>query len=398
MRLRQGAWSTRRPDVVSKYGTLLGLSITTASSLFLAAAERLEFWEFVGAYLVLAAVLVCFALMLRSDAWPRRLVVLLGLILLAELLGSEQRDEFDPVFLSYTLVLSASSVLVLSMRNTWRSILFTFVAFLLVLGYAVISASVVGVRPVSAAILAASWTITLAMRLGGPRALALYWGDFAVRQESVAAHVVAQNRRSAVAWKTRHLHDTALRTLTVIGRQGAGLTSKELREMLDGGASSRTAASTGAAAGPGLPLPGWTGVDIDAPPADAPEPGELTVLLRRIAENRARDGFRVEIHGTTGPLPGPVQAALLAAVDECILNADRHAASGHVDVLLSRTSDHVSVVVSDSGCGFDPLELPTDRLGVKESVLARMRDAGGRARVFSAPGRGTTILLEAAAA
>lgn len=392
MRLRQGAWSTRRPDVVSKYGTLLGLCITTASSLFLAGAERLEFWEFAGAYLVLATVLVCFALMLRSDAWPRRLVVLLGLILLAELLGSEQRDEFDPVFLSYTLVLSASSVLVLSMRTTWRSILFTFMAFLLVLGYAVISASVVGARPASASILAASWIITLAMRLGGPRALAQYWGDFAVRQESVAAHVVAQNRRSAVARNTRHLHDTALRTLTVIGRQGAGLTSTELREMLDAGASS------GGAARPGNPLPGRTGVDVDAPPAAALEPGEFTVLLRRIAENRAREGFRVNIHGAAGPLSGPVQAALLAAVDECILNADRHAASGHVDVLLSRTSDQVAVVVSDAGCGFDPSVLPTDRLGVKQSVLARMRDAGGRARVFSAPGRGTTILLEAAAA
>ncbi len=393
MRGKRGVWTTRRPGVVSKYGTLLGLCITTSSSFFLAAAKRLEPWEFVGAYLVLAAVLACFALMLHSDAWPQRLAVLLGLILLAELLGSEQRDEFNPVFLAYALVLSASSVLVLSMRKTWRSILFTSLAFLLVLGYALISASAVGVRPASAFILAATWIITLAMRLGGPRALALYWADFAVRQESVAANIVAQNRRSSVAWNTRHLHDTALRTLTVIGRQGAGLSSKELGEMLDADTSSGTTAR------PGPPLPGWTGVDFGAsPPPEAPEPGDLAVRLRRIAEKRARDGFSVEIHGMSGPLTEPVQAALLAAVDECILNADRHAGAGHVDVLLSRTSDHLSVVVSDSGCGFDPSKLPADRLGVKESVLARMRDAGGHAQVFSAPGRGTTILLEAAAA
>ncbi|WP_284984911.1 ATP-binding protein [Arthrobacter sp. efr-133-TYG-118] len=393
MRGKRGVWATRRPGVVSKYGTLLGLCITTASSFFLAAAKRLEPWEFVGAYLVLAAVLVCFALMLHSDAWPQRLAVLLGLILLAELLGSEQRDEFNPVFLPYALVLSASSVLVLSMRKTWRSILFTFMAFLLVLGYTVISASAVGVRPASAFILTATWIITLAMRLGGPRALALYWGDFAVRQESVAAHIVAQSRRSSVAWNTRHLHDTALRTLTVIGRQGAGLSSKELGEMLDAGTSSATTAR------PGPPLPGWTGVDFGASTSPGtPERGGLADRLRRIAEKRARDGFSVEIHGMTGPLTEPVQAALLAAVDECILNVDRHAGAGHVDVLLSGTSDHVSVVVSDSGCGFDPSKLPADRLGVKESVLARMRDAGGHAQVFSAPGRGTTILLEAVAA
>ncbi|MGM7775591.1 sensor histidine kinase [Arthrobacter sp. KNU-44] len=393
MRGKRGVWTTRRPGVVSKYGTLLGSGITIASSLFLAAAKPLQPWEFVGAYLVLAAVLACFALMLHSDAWPHRLAVLFGLILLAELLGSEQRDEFNPAFLPYTLVLSASSVLVLSMRKTWRSRLFTFTAFLLVLGYTVISASAVGVHPASAFILAATWIITLAMRLGGPRALALYWGDFAVRQESVAAHIVAQNRRSYVAWNTRHLHDTTLRTLTVIGRQGAGLSSKQLGEMLD------AVTSSGAVARPGPPPPGATDVGLGAStPSETPEPGELAVRLRRIAEIRARDGFSVEIHGTTGALAAPVQAALLAAVDECILNADRHAGAGHVDVLLSRISGQVSVVVSDSGCGFDPSTLPTDRLGVKESVLARMRDAGGRARVFSTPGQGTTILLEAVAA
>lgn len=84
MRGKRGVLATRRPGVVSKYGTLLGLCITTASRLFLAAANRLQPWEFVAAYLVLAAVLVCFALMPRSDTWPQRLAVLLGLILLAE--------------------------------------------------------------------------------------------------------------------------------------------------------------------------------------------------------------------------------------------------------------------------------------------------------------------------
>ncbi|MDQ0029547.1 sensor histidine kinase [Arthrobacter bambusae] len=394
MRATRGFWRTRRPGLVSKYGTLLGLSITIASSLFLAAASRLQPWEFLGAYLVLAGVLVCFALMLHSDEWPRRLAILLGLILLAELLGPEQRDEFSPAFIPYTLVLSASSVLVLSMRKTWRSMLFTFAAFLLVLGYGVVSAMLVGAGPASASLLTAAWIITLTMRLGGPRALAVYWGGFAVRQESVAAHIVAQDRRSTVAWNARHLHDTALRTLTVIGRQGAGVSSTELKEMLKA-----CTTSPGKTSRQGPPPPGRTGVDFRAStPRHSPESGDLAVRLLRIAENRTRTGFLVEIHGSAGPVTESVQAALLAAVDECILNADRHAGAGTVDVLLSRSSDHVLVVVSDSGCGFDPSSLPTDRLGVKESVLARMRDAGGRARVFSTPGRGTTVLLEAVAA
>ncbi|MEZ2389431.1 sensor histidine kinase [bacterium RCC_150] len=118
--------------------------------------------------------------------------------------------------------------------------------------------------------------------------------------------------------------------------------------------------------------------------------------MRDIAKKRSRDRFIVEVHGTAGLLTEPSRSALLAAVDECVLNSRHHAGTEHVDVLLSRSGSCVTVVISDSGQGFDLLELPPDSIGVKESVLARMRDVGGRASVFSVPGRGTTVLLEAA--
>ena len=41
-----------------------------------------------------------------------------------------------------------------------------------------------------------------------------------------------------------------------------------------------------------------------------------------------------------------------------------------------------------------PRQLVSERLGIKESVVARLAELGGSARLFSSPGAGTTVLLE----
>ncbi|WP_246095913.1 sensor histidine kinase, partial [Paenarthrobacter aurescens] len=82
--------------------------------------------------------------------------------------------------------------------------------------------------------------------------------------------------------------------------------------------------------------------------------------------------------------------------EECMVNAARHAGTDTVDVLVSRTGSMVSVLISDAGCGFDPESIPLERLGVRRSVVDRMAEVGGRAKVMSTPGRGTTVVLEAA--
>ena len=38
--------------------------------------------------------------------------------------------------------------------------------------------------------------------------------------------------------------------------------------------------------------------------------------------------------------------------------------------------------------------IDTGRLGFTESIVARLRDVGGNARLFSSPGSGTTVVLE----
>ncbi len=52
------------------------------------------------------------------------------------------------------------------------------------------------------------------------------------------------------------------------------------------------------------------------------------------------------------------------------------------------------VFVRDHGPGFDPDTVPEDRMGVRESILGRMKRNGGTARVRPAPDGGTEVELE----
>jgi signal transduction histidine kinase len=76
-----------------------------------------------------------------------------------------------------------------------------------------------------------------------------------------------------------------------------------------------------------------------------------------------------------------------------MLNAARHA-GGEVSVYVESRPDAVEVFVRDRGPGFTLADVPGDRLGVRESIIGRMRRAGGSATVRpGAGGIGTEIRL-----
>jgi signal transduction histidine kinase len=84
--------------------------------------------------------------------------------------------------------------------------------------------------------------------------------------------------------------------------------------------------------------------------------------------------------------------ALVAASREAVVNAAKHA-GGTIAVYVECGEHSLEVFVRDRGPGFDPDGVPEDRLGLKESVLARMARVGGTAGVRSTPGEGTEISL-----
>jgi signal transduction histidine kinase len=71
-------------------------------------------------------------------------------------------------------------------------------------------------------------------------------------------------------------------------------------------------------------------------------------------------------------------ARLVEAATEAVRNAIAHT-SGRVSVMCEATPEQVTVWVADEGSGFDPDEVPADRLGVRESIVGRLERAGGSA-------------------
>jgi len=197
----------------------------------------------------------------------------------------------------------------------------------------------------------------------GPWGLRL-WRDL----DAERAARVREAERSDIA---AHLHDSVLQTLALIQRHNgdpgevarlARAQERDLRTWLYGGGPadpSTLAASVSAAA----------------------------------AEVEDVHGAVVEVVAV-GDRPMDAQAAaLLAAVREAVTNAARHAGGGPVRVYLECGPDGVEAFVRDRGNGFDPESVPSDRLGIRESIVGRMERHGGSARVHSVAGEGTEVRL-----
>ena len=89
--------------------------------------------------------------------------------------------------------------------------------------------------------------------------------------------------------------------------------------------------------------------------------------------------------------PGPGELALVAALAEACQNAVRHGAPP-VSVYVEVRPQAVEAFIKDSGAGFDPASIAADRHGVRDSIVGRMRRAGGEATIRRLA-RGTEIAL-----
>ena len=85
---------------------------------------------------------------------------------------------------------------------------------------------------------------------------------------------------------------------------------------------------------------------------------------------------------------------MLRIAQEALHNAMRHAGASHITI---RLDDSVALEIADDGSGFDPAdpELRARHLGLT-SMEERARRLGGRLRIDSAAGAGTTVRLEVA--
>ncbi|MFN0090735.1 MAG: PspC domain-containing protein [Acidimicrobiales bacterium] len=193
------------------------------------------------------------------------------------------------------------------------------------------------------------------------------------------AQELAEERRARIRSEARaelaaHLHDSVLQTLALIQRRAddpqaaaalARRQERELRRWLYGGPQR------------------VDGADLRSALRDA------------CAEVEDAHGVAVDlvVVGDAEVELDERSAALVAAVREAAVNAAKFARVASIDVYAELGADQVEVYVRDRGVGFDPAAVAADRRGLAESVLARMRRAGGRAQVTSAPGEGAEVEL-----
>ena len=84
---------------------------------------------------------------------------------------------------------------------------------------------------------------------------------------------------------------------------------------------------------------------------------------------------------------------LVASAAEAMANAAQHSGARTVSVYVECSPDAVEVWVTDQGSGFDVDDVPDQRKGISESIIARMARSGGEATVISRVGEGTEIHL-----
>jgi signal transduction histidine kinase len=126
---------------------------------------------------------------------------------------------------------------------------------------------------------------------------------------------------------------------------------------------------------------------------DVPGAG-VSAALETVVEEFEGRGLRVQL--VTAELdedpPIVVVQALQGAAHEALTNISKHAGVERATVRVVSLADGVEITVRDHGCGFDP-DVPAGGFGIAQSILGRMRDVGGRATVWSVPGRGTRVTL-----
>ncbi|MBU1589435.1 MAG: histidine kinase, partial [Actinobacteria bacterium] len=191
----------------------------------------------------------------------------------------------------------------------------------------------------------------------------------------------AQRRQGA-----RLLHDTVLATLTLLAHSGVGVAPEAMRQQAADDARLLRQLRLGA-----TPAPESSGVyNLST--------GDETVLgttLESVKQRFGRMGLEVSWHGTGQVLlPSDVLDAFLLALAECLENVRRHSGVTEAHVTITEDETMVRAMVTDSGVGFTLDDVDSARLGFKESVVARLKEVGGKARLFSAPGSGTTVVLE----
>lgn len=189
---------------------------------------------------------------------------------------------------------------------------------------------------------------------------------------------VEENMRSRV---TAAVHDTLLNDLSLV---------MNAPDELDERVTTRLRADIAT-----LTSAEWARESADAAVIDDQDSDLRNQIMLMMSDLQWR-GLTVHVTGSGSGIYrlGPdVATALVESIRACLENVLRHSGANVAEVDLAYTDAELTAIVSDQGNGFDPKAIPADRLGVRFSVIDRIRAAGGSTKLWSAPGAGTSIVI-----
>jgi signal transduction histidine kinase len=172
---------------------------------------------------------------------------------------------------------------------------------------------------------------------------------------------------------SRDLHDRVLQTLEFVGREG-WISDTRMRDHV---------------AAEAVWLRELVHSELDRPVTG------LAAVLDGVVARQTDAGMRIEVnHSGLGAetLPKELIDALEGAVTELLTNVRKHAGTTRAVLRAVAAADLVTVTVLDRGCGFNPI-LVTGGIGLRDSVIERIRQVDGRVVVTSEPGVGTHVEL-----
>lgn len=168
-----------------------------------------------------------------------------------------------------------------------------------------------------------------------------------------------------------HLHDSVLQTLALIQKHSD---------------DSRTVAKLARAQE--RDLRSWLyGEDAH------PETSVAAALRAAAAEVEDAFGTPVEVVTVGDVTVDEARRPLVLAAREAMVNAAKHSGADKIDVFAECDESRVEVFVRDRGRGFDQDAVPSDRMGVRNSIVDRMARHGGTASIRTSPGEGTEVRL-----
>lgn len=267
-----------------------------------------------------------------------------------------ERDESEAVYVAGT-------------NPRRRSLLGPFrggVGIALLLGGAVLFLYINGALSAGGDVALAGLTAVIVIGL----VVAPIWARSARELSTERTERIRSEERAEVA---AHLHDSVLQTLTLIQKNPedtrrvstlARSQERELRDWLSGKSATDRAQS-------------------------------LAESLKAVAAE-VEEKHQVPIDAVTvGDRPLDERSvALVAATREAMTNAVRHAGeAGAIRLYAEIDPRRCQVFVHDRGPGFNPESVPSDRRGVRDSIIGRMEANGGSAEIRSIPGEGTEVEL-----